>query len=538
VTEGVLPAASPGHRGGLTDRPIAFHPLLFAAFPVLALFAANVREGVSVADVLPSLAVVLVATGVLLAASAVAFGSLARAAILISGWVVLFFSYGHLWGLVARGANDTSSLLLREDVLLALWALLAVVVVVLAARIGKLLPAATRILNAVGAFLVVVNAASIGWGLVTARASGGDPADALRLRPPGGELRDIYYIIMDRYGRAETIRRRFGYDNGPFLDSLRDRGFLVAEESAANYPKTAHSLAASLNMTYLDDLTRRAGRGSDDWGPVYSMLQRFRVAESLQAIGYRYVHLGSRWEPTRADPGADLNATTGLSEFGQVLYDTTVAAPVARRVGLFTEQLDPRVRERGRLLEQFRLLEEMPEDDRPTFTFAHILLPHEPYLFEADGNPVSEAEEAARSRTRNYVEQLRFANVRLTLVFDRLLAGPEETDPIVILQADEGPHPLRYEYNQISFRWPLATLSELREKLWILNAYYLPGLEDPRIDPDITPVNTFRMVFREYFGADLPPLPDRTYVFVDQRHLYDFVDVTARLEEEEGAAEP
>jgi hypothetical protein len=103
----------------------------------------------------------------------------------------------------------------------------------------------------------------------------------------------------------------------------------------------------------------------------------------------------------------------------------------------------------------------------------------------------------------------------------------------VIIQADEGPHPVRYQYDQILFRWPLATLAELREKLWILNAYNLPGLEE-EVDPDITPVNTFRMVFREYFGADLPPLPDRTYVFVDQRHLYDFVDVTGRLEEGEG----
>jgi hypothetical protein len=536
VTEGSAAASRP-HRGGMLDRPVAYHPLLFAAFPVLALFAANVREGVSVADLLPSLAVVLASTGILLAAAAAAFRSLARAAILISAWVVLFFSYGHLWGVVARGANDASSLLLREDALLATWGILAVLAVVLAARIRRL-PAATRILNTVGAFLVVVNSASIGWGLITARASGGDPAGVVPLRPPDGELRDIYYIVMDRYGRAETIRRRFGYDNEPFLDSLRDRGFVVAEESAANYPKTAHSLAASLNMTYLEQLTRRAGRGSDDWGPVYSMLQRFRVAESLQAIGYRYVHLGSRWEPTRADPGADVNATTGLSEFGQVLYDTTVAAPVARRLGIFTEQLDPRERERGRLLEQFALLEEMPEDDGPTFTFAHILLPHEPYLFEADGDPVSEAEESSRSETRNYLGQLRFANARLQRVLDRLLAGPEETDPIVILQADEGPHPVRYQYNQISFRWPLATLSELREKLWILNAFHLPGIESPMVDPDITPVNTFRLVFREYFGADLPPLPDRTYVFVDQRHLYDFVDVTERLEEGEGAAGP
>jgi hypothetical protein len=525
------PPGSSRETGSLLGRPLAYHPLLFAAFPVLALFAANVREGVELVDVLPALLIVIGAALTVLVLSAVAFRSLPRAALLVSAWVVLFFSYGHVWDFVARGARTASTLQLRENILLAVWALLALTAAVLAARIRGGLPRVTKVLNVVALFLVAVNVVSIGWGLVTARADA-DLAGAVPLDPPEGPLPDVYYIVMDRYGRSETIRESYGFDNTPFLDALTERGFVLAEESAANYPKTAHSLAASLNMTYLDDLARRAGPRSTDWRPVYSMLQRFRVAESLQRIGYRYVHLGSRWEPTRVDPGADDNETSGLSEFGQVLYDTTMAAPVARRFGLAA--LDPRERERQRILEQFRLLEEVSEDPGPTFTFAHILLPHEPYLFAADGSPVSEAEEASRSRARNYVGQLRFANSKLTEVVDTLLAGPEETEPIVIIQADEGPHPVRYQYDQISFRWPLATQAELREKLWILNAYNLPGVDETAVDPDVTPVNTFRLVLREYFGADLPPLPDRTYVFVDQRHLYDFVDVTERVEEGEG----
>jgi hypothetical protein len=524
-------------RDPLLGRPVPYHPLLLAAFPVLALFSANVREDLGLGDVAVPLGVVLASTVVVLALAAAAYRNVPRAAVATSAWVVLFFSYGHVWDMVARGADTVRSVLLREDVLLAVWVLLAVLAAVLAARLRDRLPVVTRVLNIVGMFLVMINGAAIAFELVVARASSADVEDAVPLRSPE-DPRDVYYIIMDRYGRADTLRDEFGYDNEPFLDFLRDRGFVVASESAANYPKTAHSLAASLNMTYLDHLTSRQGRGSDDWGPVYAMLRRFRVAESLQAIGYRYVHLGSRWEPTRIDPGADVNATTGLSEFGQVLYETTAAEPVARRLGLFTEQLDPRVRERRRLLEQFRLLRELPEDDRPTFTFAHILLPHEPYLFEAHGSPVSEAEEAARSRPRNYVGQLAFTNRMLRGVVQRLLAGPDGRDPIVILQADEGPHPVRYLYNQVSFRWPLATLAELREKLWILNALYLPALDGSPVYPDLTPVNTFRMVFREYFGADLPPLPDRTFVFVDQRHLYDFVDVTERLEEGERTPVP
>jgi hypothetical protein len=37
------------------------------------------------------------------------------------------------------------------------------------------------------------------------------------------------------------------------------------------------------------------------------------------------------------------------------------------------------------------------------------------------------------------------------------------------------------------------------------------------------------MLFREYFGADLPDLPNRSYDWPDNDHLYDFRDVTDEL---------
>ena len=48
--------------------------------------------------------------------------------------------------------------------------------------------------------------------------------------------------------------------------------------------------------------------------------------------------------------------------------------------------------------------------------------------------------------------------------------------------------------------------------------------------PDtFTSVNTFRVVFREYFGADLEPLPDRSFTWPDNDHIYDFRDVTDQI---------
>ena len=46
-------------------------------------------------------------------------------------------------------------------------------------------------------------------------------------------------------------------------------------------------------------------------------------------------------------------------------------------------------------------------------------------------------------------------------------------------------------------------------------------------------MNTFRTIFREYFGADLPDLPAHSYTWPDNDHVYDFHDMNEYLEQRE-----
>jgi hypothetical protein len=45
----------------------------------------------------------------------------------------------------------------------------------------------------------------------------------------------------------------------------------------------------------------------------------------------------------------------------------------------------------------------------------------------------------------------------------------------------------------------------------ILNAIYLPNLSNENVYPDMTPVNTFRLVFNEFFGGEYVFLEDVSY---------------------------
>ncbi len=89
-----------------------------------------------------------------------------------------------------------------------------------------------------------------------------------------------------------------------------------------------------------------------------------------------------------------------------------------------------------------------------------------------------------------------------------------------MLQADHGPGAW--------LQWDSVEKTCLWERTAIFNAYYLPDAGAEILYPDITPVNTFRVIFNTYFGTDLPLLEDRIY-FSSWNRLYDFIDVTDRV---------
>lgn len=483
------------------------------------MYAANVQEGVTLGHILPVLAVVLGVTAAAMLAARWAFRDAATAGVVVSVLVLLFFSYGHVrnvileWG-VAGGA------LSRHRYLLAAWALLAVAVVVVAPRVRAHLPRITSVLNLVSAALVLVTVASVAVYEGRRSLAGREPplTETLVLHPPpSGTLPDIYYIVLDRYGGQDALREVFGFDNRDFLGFLEERGFVVTSQSRANYPRTYLSLASSLNLDHLGFLTDSMGPASDDTRPLISLIRDHRVGRSLKAIGYRYVHIGSWWGPTAGSPLADITVLYGgLSEFSSALLQTTPAWPVG---GFVVGGLGHR-RDWSGVQKQFEALIRSRDLPGPNLVFAHILSPHEPFVFDRHGNFVSEEEAARRSKKRNYIEQLLFVNRKVQEVVEALLAGPD--DPVIVIQADEGPY-------EGPAGWRRAPDRLLRRKFSILSAYYLPGEGGPDPHLSITPVNTFRLVFDRYFGADLPLLPDRSYVYTDLRHLYEFVDVTDRV---------
>lgn len=336
---------------------------------------------------------------------------------------------------------------------------------------------------------------------------------------------DIYYIILDRYGNKEALSIFAKYDNSDFIKWLEGKDFVVASKSKSNYLKTAQSLASSLNFKYINYLTNELGAKSDNLLPLYSLIKENELYKILKKNGYKIIHLGSWWETTRRNENADINFNIypyDLSEFTSMIYETSWL--------LFFIDVKKSKRKISwrRINSQIDELAEIPKIKEPTYTFAHLMLPHPPFVFDRIGNYKSIEEESKKSYEENYLDQLIYINSQLKKLINKLISKSEHP-PIIILQGDEGPFPYNYRINGKDFIWKNATESELKQKMGIINAFYLPNIENKIVYDTITPVNTFRLVFNSYFHTNFKILHDKSYAHYSEKHPYRFFDVTAKL---------
>jgi hypothetical protein len=333
---------------------------------------------------------------------------------------------------------------------------------------------------------------------------------------------DIYYLIFDRYGDDQTAAT-YGLQND-ISAYLTSRGFYVARASRSNYMKTALSLCSSLNAEYLEDVVR-GKENTDEWGPVFQHLRRHRVGAFLRAQGYSYTHLGSWFYPTRESPEATLNVNyyTRVPRAVLRMFDSPLLSPVQRAAGPW---LDERRQNWIRIRRQVDDVLEQVRTPGPKFVLLHVLVPHPPYVFDRDGSYVTKAQERRRSYAQNYTNQVVAANAMIRRLVDGILRD-SASPPVIIIQGDEGPYPPGTGREE--FDWRTASTEQLLAKTGILNAYYLPGIRQGVFYPTISPVNSFRVVFNEYFGTDLPVLPDRMYRHVSDHRPFAFDDITQQV---------
>jgi hypothetical protein len=526
---------STSFRGTFGSWP--YHPFLLAAHPLFSLLLGNVNR-IPLSDVIWPLAVIEAATLIILLVCRALGGSWRLAGLYCLLIVVFLLFFQRFDAVVKFALGDVMNIWLQT----VLWLALLLPVAGLIWRANGNFKAATLALNAATFVFLAVPVSIVGYFNIQALtvrdaavAAANRPVPEL-VKPTGAELPDIWYIVLDRYARADVLRSHYDFDNGPFLKTLNDEGFRVLDQSTSNYQRTGHSLASTLNLDYLDTVTAVTGEQSADWVVLYRLLEDFKVWRGLKSLGYTFSHFGSWWTPTAFNRFADHKVNWRVTPtFQRFLWAHSLPGRLARAT---RQAMDDRKIQCERVAHKFEELNKLA--DKPSaakFVFAHFLIPHPPFVLAADGTCLSLEQARARSRRDNYIDQVRYTNDRLLDMIRRIQAQ-SRGKAIIILQADEGPWPQRIAGDEHTLGldtnpvdWTELSPAELREKMAIFHALYLPDGVANSLPPAMSPVNTFRFIFRHWFGADLPPLPDENFIYLDDRHVFTFQRVTEGLRE-------
>jgi hypothetical protein len=506
----------------LASLPV--YPFLFGLYPVLYLWNANRAQQpayVVVHSLIVTFMCLLALYGIVLAITR----NIHRAALFTTAASLFVLSYGHLSNLFTQPENDVENPALLP---ISVLVVLATLVFITVKRYGN--PGLTKTLNLVSTGLVVIQLFTAAPYYLAMSKFQAKPVQASV--PEGhvtitGKPRDVYFILLDNYGREDVLYTKSGLDNSELVNALKERGFVFPDCAQSNYFATAPVITSILNMNYLNQLGIseasyiKRGRYSD----MTPLIQDSEVLRRFRSYGYHTVtfrgYMGMI-DIQNVDTYVSFEKDTEFSRriettnFEELYLGTTLLGILNEQYKVYPDLVEkygpsflaksitdleiPDTKYYKEYLQNhyaFDALEKIPtEIQEPKFVYAHIYSAHWPFLVEPDGSlrkPISE-----KMTTEGYVAAVKFTNNRIVDAIDAILEN-SEPDPIIILQGDH------------SNGWTGNVEWSGMDRVKILSAYYLPDGGEKLLYEDITPVNNFRLIFKLYFGEDIDLLPDQSY---------------------------
>lgn len=515
---------------------LIFHPFLFAIYPTFAVLAGSLGILNPIQALRPSVLILLL-TGLIFLVLFLILKDAYRTGYILSIVIFMLFYYGYSYRL-PKEINILGLELSRHLIILLFWAIF--LPIVLSNWVWERIrpQVITKVLN-ISSFIALLLPLRLIAVYILGSAS--DPLTSWHPpNPPDMDVTqitteykpDIYYIIVDGYGREDVLNDYYNLDNSEFIDFLERLGFYVADESTSNYSQTSLSIASSLNFEYLDYLAL-AGEESKNHKPLNELMLRSKTRYYLEQAGYKIFLSGELIFAQMKDPAIVFYNPnyTRVTVFESLLLGSSLMEIAIEQWNLnFSDYTYQRHRER--VLDGFSQINSLVNVKSPIFALVHIISPHPPFVFDQEGHPIDPNGPYNIFDSINYGggideyisgyrDQVYYINTLLEETLSYII-DHSDVPPVIILQADHGP--------AAYFEWDSSEGSCIKERFSILNAYYLPRNAYQSLYENITPVNTFRLIFDNYFNTRLGFLMDRNY-YSSSSYPYKFTEVSGRIED-------
>lgn len=368
---------------------------------------------------------------------------------------------------------------------------------------------------------------------------------------PNDKKPDVYYLVFDRYGSDASLKENLGYDNSDFTNKLTSEGFTVNKQAYSNYPVTSMSIPSAMTANYTNELTDQFKDESVQSHILYhNLTQQSPVIKAFKDVGYEYHNVGSTYGASAKAPLSDIDHMyeIHLEAFGHKkrirgIEKTTFTKSIFYRFTLLndiswwplkTKEL-PGPDYTKTQLETLNDLAQAEPGGR--FIFAHLLLPHPLYYFNADGSSSAHIyeDDDGKPIAQKYLDQVKFANSQIEQLVE-VIKEKSGDQAVIILNADEGPYPDQLiphatqneadNYSPDDFTtWPD---NWLRLKYGIQQAAYIPKASQQDLS-HLSTVNALRIVLNSYLGYELKYLPQCNLGLQYAGQPFKQVDLTERL---------
>lgn len=501
------------------QRQVVIHPFLFAINAIL-FFYLEACAYIDAWAILRSITLSILGVAALWIALRSWLGDLRKAALITSLASILFFAHGVIiWQLADMGwfpADDWGA-----GAHVVLWAAMLVLLgsIATVCRTRRLDSDWTYFANVFGTAAVVIPLMLLvqQWNVTNAMEK------TIRLThasiPTAGkeavqEPPDIYWILPDAYARADILADFFNFDNKPFLEDLRERGFTIAPEAVSSYSTTALSVASILNIDYMQNLIDGSIEDSPNWWLSRRLVNENRVGRFLKERGYTTYTVATQYDNISWRSDNRVSRWWFLNYFEANLLFRTPIQPISRMLGMSLLHEHHRARTRF----TYDWVAKAAKLEGPKFVFVQLVTPHAPFIFGPQGESVTPRwrytwaegqdfhllQEGATKQDylEGYRNQVQYSNQRLIETVDRIQARSKQP-PVIVVMSDHGP--LSGEWQEDLSR------PEVIERFGVLSALSLPGGDSDQVPADLNAVNTFRLILNEYFDTKLDFLESRSY---------------------------
>jgi hypothetical protein len=474
--------------------------LLFAIYPVLALYAFNVDE-LELNQLLFPLFFSLGFTLILFVLWLIILKNILQASLATVLLLVIFWNYGLLY----MGITKLISLKHWHLMPVMLFIYFHLVYFIRKARNPKTLYNLNTIVLLPIFLLIVINVITIlpaEFKKFTTLNNNHKVNLSAHEGLAGKYFPDIYIIILDEYAGFKTIKEEWGYDNKSFNLFLKDKGFFIAENSKSRFTGTVTSLPTLMNIEYAD--------GNLTEVELYQRYNNNFLFSYLDKTGYKIVFLDgfSRSQHTLNQKNIlhlyyeyiDIKHGNQLVGFSDLVVKQSMFGPLI----IIDENADIYYQANKYF---FNYIKNYPltvnKTEQPGFLYAHINCPHLPYVFDRNGdfseNPTNYWEYKSLPKNllkKLYLEQYIYVTKRMTNIVSEILKA-SENEPVIILLSDHGPR-------------EVSSGNENPEHFQrVLNAVYFPDGDYGNLYDSIAPVNTLRVVLNKYFDKNYKMLEDK-----------------------------